>query len=214
EKAADALMSNKFRGSGQTCVCANRVYVQASIVEEFSKQLAARVATLKVGNGLHPDTDLGPLIDRSAVEKVQRHIDNALAHGAVRITPEGMNSSSAKSGNFFPPTVLRGVTAEMECVHHETFGPVIPILEFENEDQVIDAANSTEYGLAAYVFTQNASRSERMLARLRFGHVGLNTGSGPTAEAPFGGMKSSGFGREGGLEGLHDFVDPQTIASP
>lgn len=214
DQAVDHLMANKFRGSGQTCVCANRIYVQASIAQEFSQKLASRANALKVGNGMHDGTDMGPLIDRNAVAKVQSHVSDAIAKGAQRIAGSASIVAGMQTDNFYAPTVLRGVTADMECVRDETFGPLAPIIEFTEEDEVILAANSTEYGLAAYVFTQSDARADRVIPRLRFGHVGHNTGAGPTAEAPFGGMKHSGFGREGGVEGLHDFIEPQSVPRP
>ena len=217
DEAVDQLMANKFRGAGQTCVCANRVYVQTNLVEAFAEKLSAKASALKVGNGMDEGTEMGPLIDRSAFDKVKRHVNNAIALGATRIAGADPTStpqdSSQDSGQFYPPTVLRGVTPAMECVKEETFGPVAPILEFSDEEEVIAAANSTEYGLAAYVFTRDDVRAQRVISQLRFGHVGHNTGSGPTAEAPFGGMKHSGFGREGGVEGLHDFIEPQSVPS-
>ncbi len=211
DRAVDQLMSNKFRGSGQTCVCANRLYVQRGIADAFAEKLAARVNALKVGNGMDADVTMGPLIDRKAFDKVKRHVDDAILLGAKRIAGAEPVEPKPNQGSFFPPTVLRGVTANMECVNDETFGPLAPIIEFDNEEEVIAAANNTEYGLAAYVFTASDERATRVIQRLTFGHVGHNTGSGPTAEAPFGGMKHSGFGREGGLEGLHDFVETQTV---
>jgi succinate-semialdehyde dehydrogenase / glutarate-semialdehyde dehydrogenase len=214
DRAVDQLMSNKFRGAGQTCVCANRVYVQKSIVDMFAEKLAARVNALQVGNGMDDGVTMGPLIDRKAVEKVKRHVDDAIARGARSIANSMLAPTMLNTSSFFPPTVLRGVTAEMECVNDETFGPLAPIIEFESEAEVVDAANRTEYGLAAYVFTTNADRAARVIPQLSFGHVGYNTGSGPTAEAPFGGMKHSGSGREGGLEGLHDFIETQTVPRP
>ena len=157
---------------------------------------------------------MGPLIDRNAFDKVQRHVDDAISKGARRLTANEPPQPGEQGGCFFPPTVLSGVTTEMECVNDETFGPVAPIIDFKDETEVIEAANRTEYGLAAYVFTANKERAVRVISRLTFGHVGHNTGSGPTAEAPFGGMKHSGFGREGGIEGLHDFIELQTVPSP
>ncbi len=211
DQSVEHLMANKFRGAGQTCVCANRVYVQSTIVDAFAKKLAAIVNKLKLGNGMNEDTDIGPLIDRDGFDKVKHHVDDALALGADRIAGTAPVNAPESAGNFFPPTVLRGVTSAMECVREETFGPLVPIIEFEDEQEVVAAANSTEYGLAAYVFTSDDERAERVIARLNFGHVGHNTGTGPTAEAPFGGMKQSGFGREGGVEGLHDFTEPQSV---
>ena len=214
DRAVDQLMANKFRGAGQTCVCANRVYVQQGIADAFAEKLAARVNAIKVGNGMKEGVTMGPLIDRKAFDKVKRHVDDAISHGAIRVAGTVPIDPQSNKGCFFPPTVLRGVTAQMECVHDETFGPLAPILEFQSEEEVIAAANNTEYGLAAYVFTATDERAARVIPRLSFGHVGHNTGSGPTAEAPFGGMKHSGFGREGGLEGLHDFIETQTVPQP
>jgi succinate-semialdehyde dehydrogenase/glutarate-semialdehyde dehydrogenase len=212
--AVDQLMANKFRGAGQTCVCANRLYVQRGVVDAFAAKLAEKANALKVGNGMDDGVDMGPLIDRKAFDKVRRHVDDAISQGAQRVAGSEPIEPGQGAGCFFPPTVLRGVTAEMECVQDETFGPLAPIIEFQDEEEVIAAANSTEYGLAAYVFTGNIDRADRVISRLSFGHVGHNTGSGPTAEAPFGGMKHSGFGREGGVEGLHDFIEPQTVPRP
>ncbi len=209
--AVSNFISNKFRGSGQTCVCANRLYVQSGIAEELARKVAERASSLKFGNGMEEGIEMGPMIDRSALEKVQRHVNDAIAKGAIQIAGAVEAEIADNTGCFFPPTVLRGVTTEMECVNDETFGPLAPIIEFENEEEVIQAANNTEYGLAAYVFTANKERASRVISRLTFGHVGCNTGSGPTAEAPFGGMKHSGFGREGGIEGLHDFIEHQTV---
>lgn len=214
DHAVDQLMANKFRGSGQTCVCANRLYVHRKIADAFAEKLAARVNALKVGNGMEDDVTMGPLIDRKAFDKVKRHVDNAISLGAKRVAGATPVEPQANQGSFFPPTVLRGVTSKMECVTDETFGPLAPIIEFDEEEEVIVAANNTEYGLAAYVFTASDERAARVISRLTFGHVGHNTGSGPTAEAPFGGMKHSGFGREGGLEGMHDFVELQTVPRP
>ncbi len=213
DSAVNHLMANKFRGAGQTCVCANRVYVQRGVADAFAAKVAERVNALKVGNGMDDGVDIGPLIDRNAFDKVRRHVDDAVSRGAKRVAGVDPVEPKGDHGCFFPPTVLRGVTADMLCVNDETFGPVAPIIEFGDEEEVIAAANATEYGLAAYLFTADDERAQRAIARLSFGHVGHNTGTGPTAEAPFGGMKHSGFGREGGLEGLHDFVEPQTVAS-
>ncbi len=211
DRAVDQLMANKFRGAGQTCVCANRVYVQQGIVDTFAEKLAARVSTIKVGNGMEAGITMGPLIDRRAFDKVKRHVDDAISRGARRVAGSTPIAPQLNEGCFFPPTVLRGVTSQMECVNDETFGPLAPLIEFQSEAEVIEAANNTEYGLAAYIFTASDDRAARVIPRLSFGHVGHNTGSGPTAEAPFGGMKHSGFGREGGLEGLHDFIETQTV---
>ncbi len=213
DRAVEHLMANKFRGAGQTCVCANRVYVQTGIASAFAYRLARRASALKIGDGMQEGIEMGPLIDRQAVEKVRRHVSDAIAKGARQIVGNESTTANRQTDNFFAPTVLRGVTPDMQCVQDETFGPLVPIIEFTDVDEVVAAANSTEYGLAAYVFTEDDARAERVISRLHFGHVGHNTGTGPTAEAPFGGMKHSGFGREGGVEGLHDFIECQSVPS-
>ncbi len=214
--AVDALMLNKFRGGGQTCVCANRVLVEKSIVQEFAKRLVERVKQMKLGDGIEKDTDIGSLISVEAVEKVGRHLDDALQKGAQCLAggPDALSDAQKVQGTYFAPTVLAGVTEQMLCVQEETFGPIAPLMTFDSENEAVQMANDTEYGLAAYLFTTDDNRAHRIVRALRFGHVGLNTGTGPTAEAPFGGMKHSGFGREGGDEGLHEFVEPQTVPRP
>jgi succinate-semialdehyde dehydrogenase/glutarate-semialdehyde dehydrogenase len=213
ESAADALMANKFRAGGQTCVCANRVYADRCVLERFTQAVAERIRRLRVGDGMAPDTDIGPLINRAGFDKVAEHVRDALHRGARRIVGEDRPRPEQDWGAFYPPTVLVGVTPEMLVCREETFGPVVAISSFEDERQVIELANSTEYGLAAYVFTRDAERAERVVAQLRFGHVGVNTGTGPVPEAPFGGMKQSGFGREGGVEGLFEFCETQAVAT-
>lgn len=211
--AVEALVANKFRAGGQTCVCANRVYVQQQVAGAFVDALAQRVARLRVGNGIEPDTDIGPLINRAAFDKVDRHVRDAIAKGAKRIVGHDPERPKHEWGGYYPATLLTGITPEMELCQEETFGPVISLSEFSDEEAVIDACNSTIYGLAAYVFTRDQARAQRLISRLAFGHVGLNTGTGPSAHAPFGGMKQSGFGREGGLEGLLEFCEVQTVAA-
>ncbi|MBN1420105.1 MAG: NAD-dependent succinate-semialdehyde dehydrogenase [Planctomycetes bacterium] len=210
--AADALIANKFRAGGQTCVCANRVYVHADAIARFTDEVAQRVRALRVGEGLDPGTDIGPLIHRTAFDKVARHVRDALAHGARRIVGQDPLRPAEEWGAFYPPTVLVDADESMLIFREETFGPVVAIASFADEDEVVRRANGTPFGLAAYVFTADAERAERLIARLRAGHVGWNTGTGPTPEAPFGGMKESGFGREGGLEGLLEYVEPQVVA--
>jgi succinate-semialdehyde dehydrogenase/glutarate-semialdehyde dehydrogenase len=210
--AVDALMANKFRAGGQTCICANRVYVHRAVAEPFIAAVAERVARLRVGNGLEPQTDIGPLINRAAFDKVAGHVGDALARGAQRLVGHDPPRPPHDWGAFYPPTVLVGVTPEMRVCCEETFGPVVPIATFEDEEAVLAAANDTPYGLAAYLFTRDAARAERLIPRLRFGHVGWNTGSGPRAHTPFGGVKQSGFGREGGWQGLLEFCETQLVA--
>jgi len=212
DAAADALVANKFRSGGQTCVCTNRVYAQRNVVERFTELVATRTRKLKVGNGMDPDTDIGPLINREGFDKVAEHVQDALAKGATRLVGSDPPRPVQDWGCYYPPTVLSGIRPDMLVCRDETFGPLVAIGRFENEADVCEAANNTPYGLAAYVCTRDVKRIERLVPRLRFGHVGVNTGTGPTPEAPFGGMKQSGFGREGGLEGLMEFCELQTVA--
>ncbi|MBI4578129.1 MAG: aldehyde dehydrogenase family protein, partial [Planctomycetes bacterium] len=213
EPAANELIANKFRASGQTCVCTNRVYVQQPVAEAFTGLVARRVEKLRVGNGLDPETDIGPLVDRQAFIKVAEHVRDALAKGARRIVGHDPEPPASDWGAYYPPTLLVDITPDMLVCREETFGPVVAVSTFESEDEVVDMANDTIYGLAAYVFTRDPARADRVIRRLSFGHVGWNTGTGPTPEAPFGGMKQSGFGREGGLEGLFEFCETQVVAS-
>jgi succinate-semialdehyde dehydrogenase/glutarate-semialdehyde dehydrogenase len=212
DAAADALMANKFRASGQTCVCTNRVYVQAEVEGAFTDRVVARVEQLRCGDGLDPASDLGPLINRAAFDKVSAHVRDALDHGARRLAGFDPPRPANDWGAFYPPTVLVGVTNAMRVCAEETFGPVISLAAFATEADAVAAANATCHGLAAYVFSRDADRIARVVPRMRFGHVGVNTGTGPTPEAPFGGMKMSGFGREGGVEGLVEFCEVQSVA--
>jgi succinate-semialdehyde dehydrogenase/glutarate-semialdehyde dehydrogenase len=212
EAAAAALVTNKFRASGQTCVCTNRVWVEAPVRDRFAGLVAGRVAQLRTGNGLEPDTDVGPLINRAAFDKVAAHVSDALAGGACRWVGDDPPRPRQDWGAFYPPTVLTGVNSAMRVCREETFGPVVAIGEVGSEAEALARANETPQGLAAYVFTRDTARAERLLAGLEFGHVAVNSGTGPTPEAPFGGLKESGYGREGGLEGLLEFTEPQTCA--
>lgn len=210
DAAADNLIANKFRGGGQTCVCANRIFVHEKVVDEFGQKLADRVNRMTVGDGLTEDVDLGPLINKAGFDKVKRHVEDALEKGGELVA--GKKPADLGEGHlFFPPTVISGITPDMCCSREETFGPLVPMATFRSEEEVIEAGNDTEFGLASYVFTADAERAQRVAAGLRFGHCGWNTGTGPTPEAPFGGMKASGIGREGGLEGLFEFVEAQTV---
>lgn len=209
--AVDALMANKFRCAGQTCVCANRVLVQRGVADEFSRLIAARVQKLRVGNGMDQGIEIGPLINAAGVTKVRRHVDDALARGATKIAETPTDSSITSQGTFYAPTVLNGIARESQMLAEETFGPVVAISDFADETEALVQANSTIYGLAAYLFTRDQARIARMTDKLQFGHVGLNSATGPTPEAPFGGMKQSGFGREGGIEGLIEFTEVQTV---
>jgi succinate-semialdehyde dehydrogenase/glutarate-semialdehyde dehydrogenase len=214
DAAADALMANKFRCAGQTCVCANRIYVQQGIGSKFNEAIAQRVAKLHVGNGMEPQTDIGPLINREGFQKVDHHVRDAVKRGAKRIVGSDRPAPTEVWGAFYSPTVLTNTTGDMLLSKEETFGPVVALETFDAESQAIELANSTAYGLASYLFTGDLARARRMAAQLRFGHIGFNSGTGPTPEAPFGGMKQSGYGREGGLEGLSEFTEPQTVVEP
>ena len=211
DDAITQLIGNKFRGGGQTCVCANRVYVQSGIFETFADKLAERVEALKVGDGMDEGTDIGPLINQAGFDKVRRHVKDALDKGATLKAGPHPDTLPESGSLFYPPTLVTGVSSDAVCCDEETFGPFIPMVSFESEDEVLAAANNTDYGLASYLFTRDEARAQRMIPAMRFGHVGWNTGTGPTPEAPFGGMKLSGVGREGGLEGLFEFVEPQTV---
>lgn len=213
DAAVAALLVNKFRCAGQTCVCTNRVYVHEKIHARFIDLVADRVKALKVGNGMDESTDIGPLINRDGFEKVVRHVNDAVAQGAKRVVGGQAQPASHDWGWFFPPTVLSGVRQEMLVFQEEVFGPVIPIASFRSEEDVLAQANGTPYGLAAYVFTGDPECAKRCAAALQFGHVAINSGTGPTPEAPFGGMKSSGYGREGGPEGLTEYCEVQSVAN-
>jgi len=209
--AAQALVTNKFRAGGQTCVCANRVFVQREIAAMFTAAIADLVGQLRVGNGLDPETDIGPLINRQGFEKVSQHVHDAIRHGARRIVGDDARPPERDWGYYFPPTVLVDVQPGMLICREETFGPVVAICRFDREDQALASANDTEFGLAAYIFTGDEQRARRVASSLEFGHIGVNTGTGPTPEVPFGGVKQSGYGREGGFEGILEYCEPHAI---
>ncbi|MBN3727155.1 NAD-dependent succinate-semialdehyde dehydrogenase [Burkholderia sp. Ac-20379] len=202
--AVAGAIASKFRNMGQTCVCANRLYVQAGIHDRFVDALAAAVAALKVGDGMAADTQQGPLIDAAAVEKVEEHIEDALAKGA-RVVAGGKRHPLGRT--WFEPTVLAGVTADMKIAREETFGPVAPVFRFETEAEAIAAANATEFGLASYFFTRDNARVWRVSEALETGIVGVNTGATSFEGAPFGGLKASGIGREGSTHGIEEFTE-------
>jgi succinate-semialdehyde dehydrogenase/glutarate-semialdehyde dehydrogenase len=208
DAAVAGAIQSKFRNSGQTCVCANRLYVQAGIHDRFVAALATAVAKLRVGDGLASDTDQGPLIDAAALAKVEEHVADAVAHGARLVTG---GSRHALGGTFFEPTVLAGATASMRVATEETFGPVAPVFRFTDEAEAVRLANSTEFGLAAYVFTRDLGRAWRVPEALECGMVGLNTGLISTEVAPFGGVKESGIGREGSRYGLDEYLEAKYV---
>lgn len=204
EQAVQGIMASKYRNSGQTCVCANRIYVQDGIYDALAERLIEAVSKLKVGDGRQEGSTQGPLIDEDAVAKVQSHIADATEKGAtVRIGGQ----RSALGGTFFEPTVLTGVTQDMKVSKEETFGPLAPLFRFKTEDEAVAMANDTEFGLAAYLFTQSTARQWRVGEALEYGMVGINTGAISNEVAPFGGVKQSGLGREGSKFGIEEYVE-------
>jgi succinate-semialdehyde dehydrogenase/glutarate-semialdehyde dehydrogenase len=202
--AVEGAMASKFRNTGQTCVCANRIFVQDAVYDKFAKMLSDKVSAMKVGNGLEDGNLQGPLIDMKAVEKVEEHIADALAKGAKILTG---GKRHEKGGQFFQPTVLAGVTADMKVTHEETFGPVAPLYRFKTEEELLKLANNTEYGLAAYFYSRDIGRIWRVAEGLESGIVGINVGIISNEIAPFGGIKESGIGREGSKYGIEEFVE-------
>jgi succinate-semialdehyde dehydrogenase/glutarate-semialdehyde dehydrogenase len=208
DAAIEGAIIAKFRNNGQTCVCANRFYVQDGVYDEFVAKLAMRVAMMKPGNGLTAGVDVGPLIDEAAVAKVEEHVTDALAKGAKLMAGGGR---SALGGTYFVPTVLSDVTADMKIAMEETFGPVAGIIRFKTEEEAIERANNSEFGLASYFYSRDLSRVWRVAEALEAGMVGINTGLISTALAPFGGVKQSGLGREGSRLGLDDYMETKYL---
>jgi succinate-semialdehyde dehydrogenase/glutarate-semialdehyde dehydrogenase len=204
DQAVEGAIFSKFRNMGQTCVCANRLYVQEGVYDTFAEKLEAAVSKMKVGKGTEPGVVQGPLINEAAVAKVEQHIADAVAHGAKVVTGGHRHKLG---GTFFEPTVLSGVTAEMLVTREETFGPLAPLYRFKDEAEVIRLANATEFGLAAYFYARDLGRVWRVAEALEYGMVGINTGAISTELAPFGGVKESGLGREGSHYGLEEFVE-------
>ncbi len=203
DAAVSGAIACKFRNAGQTCVCANRIYVQSGVYDEFVRKFAQAAGYLKVGNGLESGTECGPLIDKTALAKVEEHLADALAHGG-EVVAGGARHPAGKL--FFQPTVIRHAHAGMKVVREETFGPLAPVLRFEDEADVLQQANATEYGLAAYCYTRSLGTATRMMEGLEYGMVGINTGVISNEAAPFGGVKQSGIGREGGKYGLDEYL--------
>lgn len=206
DAAVEGAMASKYRNNGQTCVCANRIYVQAGVYDAFAKKLTAAVEKLKVGNGMEPGVTTGPLINKAAVEKVEDHIKDAVSHGAKILT-----GGKPIKGLFFEPTVLTGITDKMKVTNEETFGPVAPLFKFDTEEEAIERANATIFGLASYFYARDIGRITRVQEGLEYGIVGVNTGLISTEVAPFGGVKQSGLGREGSSHGIEDYVELKYI---
>ena len=208
DSAIEGALIAKYRNSGQTCVCTNRFLVQAGIHDAFVKKLVAASDNLKVGNGMEPGVQQGPLIDAKAVEKVEEHIRDALAKGAKLATG---GKPHRLGGTFFEPTVLTGVTPAMLVARDETFGPLSPVFKFETEEQAVAMANDTEFGLASYFYTKDLGRAFRVAEALKYGMVGINEGLITTEVAPFGGVKESGMGKEGSKYGVEDYLDSKYV---
>jgi succinate-semialdehyde dehydrogenase/glutarate-semialdehyde dehydrogenase len=202
DSAVEGAMVSKYRNAGQTCVCANRIYVQSGVYDAFVQKLAAKAQAIQVGNGFEAGVNQGPLIDAQAMAKVEAHVADALAKGG-RVVVGGQRIGE----RFFTPTVISGATAEMLCSKEETFGPVAPVFRFETEAEAIALANDTEFGLASYFYSRDIGRIFRVGEALEYGMVGINTGLISTAEVPFGGVKQSGLGREGARQGIDDYVE-------
>ncbi|SLN55467.1 Succinate-semialdehyde dehydrogenase [NADP(+)] GabD [Aquimixticola soesokkakensis] len=208
DAAVEGAMVAKFRNGGQTCVCANRIYVQAGVYEAFAQKLAAKVSALKVGDGTKEGTDVGPMIEMKAIEKIESHIKDALDKGGKVIA-----GGARLEGQYFQPTVLSGVTSDMIVTEEETFGPVAPLFKFDTEAEVVARANDTIYGLASYFYTQSHDRFVRVSEALEYGMVGHNTGLVSNEVAPFGGVKQSGLGREGSKFGIEEYLEIKYICS-
>ncbi len=204
DAAIDGAIASKYRNTGQTCVCANRILAQDSIYDEFMEKLSKAVAELRIGDGLKGEVEQGPLIDMAAVEKVEAHIADAMAKGARLVVGGGRH---ALGGTFFEPTILADVTPQMDVAREETFGPLAPVFRFDSDDQAIQMANDTEFGLAAYFYGRDMGRIWRMAEALEYGILGVNTGIISTEVAPFGGVKESGIGREGSKYGIEDYLE-------
>jgi succinate-semialdehyde dehydrogenase / glutarate-semialdehyde dehydrogenase len=202
DSAVDGAMASKYRNAGQTCVCANRIYVQAGVYDAFTEKFTAKVKQLSVGNGFSEGVTTGPLIEDAAVEKVAAHVADALAKGGTLLA-----GGHKLDGQFFEPTVIGNATADMLCAREETFGPFAPVFKFTHEQEAIDAANATEFGLASYFYSRDVGRIFRVAEALEYGMVGINVGVLATEHVPFGGVKQSGLGREGSSHGMEEYVE-------
>ena len=210
EKAAEGAVLSKFRNAGQTCVCANRIYVHEKIAVQFKEAFVRKTNELVVGESTNSDVQVGPLVNKDGLEKVQEHVKDAVEKGAIIET--GGEEIPELDGYFYKPTILSNVNRDMLIMNEETFGPVAPIVEFTEIDEVIKEANNTEYGLAAYIYTTSLENAITVSERLQFGIIGLNDAAPGAAQAPFGGIKESGYGREGGHQGISDYLEEKYIS--
>lgn len=204
DAAVSGAIASKYRNAGQTCVCANRIFVHSKVYDRFADKLAAAVQAMKVGNGLEPDTKIGPMIEEKAVRKVEEHVADAVSKGA-KVIIGGKRGDNA--GSFYMPTILTGVTGDMLAMREETFGPVAPLMKFDSDEEAIQLANATEFGLASYFYSRDIGRVWRVAEALECGIVGINEGIISTEVAPFGGVKESGIGREGSKYGLEEYLE-------
>jgi len=202
DSAVEGAMASKYRNAGQTCVCANRIYVQEGVYEQFVQKFSAKVSALKVGNGFEEGVVQGPLIEDAAVEKVERHVADAVAKGGKVVV-----GGAKLQGQFFQPTVIADATGNMLCAKEETFGPLAPVFKFRTEQEAIAAANDTEFGLASYFYSRDVGRIFRVSEALEYGMVGINVGIIATEHVPFGGVKQSGLGREGSSHGMEEYLE-------
>jgi len=213
DAAVAGMLAAKFQVNAQSCLCPNRTYVQREVLADFTQRLSVAVGGLKVGPGHAEDTDVGPLIDDRTFEKVRRHVEDALTRGAeVVIGGSRLEDEGFREGYFFTPTILAGCTDAMVIAREETFGPVVPLFSFDDEAEVITRANDSRYGLAAYVYTRDLGRATRVSERLEYGLIGINDPRPASPVAPFGGFKESGLGREGGIEGLEEFLETKLVS--
>lgn len=211
EVATDAAIASKFRNAGQTCVCTNRIYVQEEIAEDFSKILAKKVNLLKIGNGLDEGIEIGPLINEESLAKVMEHVEDATAKGGI-ILCGGKREIIDQKGAFFQPTVIKNANEYMKIAEEETFGPVVPIFTFRTEEEAIEKANHPFYGLASYCYTNDLGRAFRVMESLEYGIIGINDAMPTTAQAPFGGLKESGIGKEGGKYGIREYLEEKFVS--
>jgi len=205
DSAVEGAMASKYRNAGQTCVCANRIYVQEGVYDQFVQKFAAKVAAVKIGNGFEDGVSQGPLIEPAAIDKVERHVADAVAKGGKVLT--GGKRATDKGSQFFQPTVLAEAKQDMLCATEETFGPFAPVFRFKTEQEVVDMANATIFGLASYFYSRDVGRIFRVSEALEYGMVGINVGILATEHVPFGGVKQSGLGREGSHHGMEDYVE-------
>lgn len=212
--AIEGTLRSKFASTGQQCVCANRIYVHDSIYDTFAERFANKVSSMKTGNGLHEESEIGPLINEDAIKKSHTHVEDAVEKGASVISGgDRLTGSTYDNGYYYSPTVLTEVKNNMKITYEETFGPIAPLIRFTDEDDVIQKANDTNYGLASYFYTNDLSRAHRVSEQLQYGMVGINDAAPFSVQVPFGGVKESGLGKEGGKYGLEDYLNTKLVST-